>query len=60
MYEQVSLTVTGDEIFVFALNLGKVQEVRMYKRSSDNRCCFDVESLPNAAKVTDMIVASTE
>ena len=31
----------------------------MYERSSDNGCCFEVESVPDAAKVADVIVAST-
>ena len=29
----------------------------MYKRSSNNRCCFEVESLPDAPNITDMLVA---
>ena len=31
----------------------------MYERSSDNGCCFEVESVPDAAKVADVIVACT-
>ena len=51
--EQGSYAVIGDDIFVFAVSLGNVQG------SSDNRCCIEVESVPDAAKVADMIVAST-
>ena len=31
----------------------------MYERRNDNGCCFEVESVPDAAKVADVIVAST-
>ena len=31
----------------------------MCMRSSDNKCCFEVENLPDAVKVVDNIVAST-
>ena len=32
----------------------------MYKRSSDNGCCFEVESVPDAAKIANMIVAALD
>ena len=32
----------------------------MYKRSSDNGCCFEVKSVHDAVKVTDMIVAKLD
>ena len=32
----------------------------MYKRSSDNECCFEVESVPDAAKIADMIVQALD
>ena len=32
----------------------------MYKRSSDNGCCFEVESMPDAAKIPDMIVEALD
>ena len=31
----------------------------MYKRSSDNGCCFEVKSVPDAAKVTEYNFAIT-
>ena len=32
----------------------------MYKRINDNRWCFEVESVPEAAKVADMLVATLD
>ena len=32
----------------------------MYNGSSDNKRCFEVESVPDAVEVADVIVASTE
>ena len=32
----------------------------MYKRSSDNRCCCGMVSVPDAAKVAHMIVAALD
>ena len=29
----------------------------MYNRNSDNKCCFGVESVPDVAKVADMLQA---
>ena len=60
--EQGSFAIAGYKIFVFAVSLGRVScnsLIRMYKRSSDNGLCFEVESVPDAAKIADMIVAST-
>ena len=51
--EQGSFAVAGDKIFVFAVSLGKEVTIvlfRMYERSSDNRCCFEVDSVPDVAK----------
>ena len=31
----------------------------MYETGSENGCCFEVESVPDVAKVADIIVAST-
>ena len=39
--EQGTFAVTGDKIVVFAASSGEVSYSNLiYKRSSDNRCCF--------------------
>ena len=32
----------------------------MYKRSSDNGCCFEVESVPNAVNVPDAVAEKSK